>query len=264
VEFMDYDSMTLLELKKICKSRGLKISGKKDDVIIRLMENDEEGQQSVWQGQNAVQTSYVGSMPQQQINPQAFLNPNVQRVYINNNNSTVNGIGWIVIIYGVFRMFMAFAFSIIGIGQLGAVVAPIAFFLSFAFIFGGILMTNEYLNGVYFSLGTFLVSGLLSIIFSGGEWNPLSISLAEDGSMILFSLMCTTFGMGLVALPLLMSFDDLKKGWPPAIERVLNARGGNSSNKKQIKCSSCDQSLQIPSDYSGKISCPHCQSKMNI
>ena len=46
--------MTLLDLKKICKSRGLKISGKKDDVIIRLMENDEEGQQSVWQGQNVV------------------------------------------------------------------------------------------------------------------------------------------------------------------------------------------------------------------
>lgn len=261
---MDYDSLTLLDLKKLCKERGLKVSGKKDEVIIRLMESDEQGQQSVWAGQNNVQTSYVASMPQQQINPQAYLNQNVQRVYISNNNSTVNGIGWIVIIYGAFRMLMAFVFSLIGIGELGAVVAPIAFLLAFAFIFGGILMANEYLNGVYFSLATFLVSGLLSIIFAGGDWNPLSISLASDGSMSLFSIMCTTFGMGLVAIPLLMSFDDLKKGWPPAIERLINAKGDTKSGKRKIECSSCNQSLQVPSDYSGKISCPHCQAMMNI
>lgn len=258
---MDYDSMTLLDLKKICKSRGLKISGKKDEVIIRLMESDEQSEQSVWQTQQPVPTNAGGYMPLQ-VNPQTY--SNVQRVYLNNNNSTVNAIGWVVIIYGAFRMFMAFAFSLIGIGQLGAVVAPIAFILAFAFIFGGILMTNEYLNGVYFSLGTFLVSGLLSIIFSGGEWNPLSVSLAEDGSMVLFSLMCTTFGMGLVALPLLMSFDDLKEGWPPAIERIIGSRRGSEFNKKQIICSSCNKSLQVPTDYSGKISCPHCDSKMTV
>jgi len=258
---MDYDSMTLLDLKKICKSRGLKISGKKDEVIIRLMESDEQSEQSVWQTQQPIPTNTGGYMPLQ-ANPQVY--SNVQRVYLNNNNSTVNAIGWVVILYGAFRMFMAFAFSLIGIGQLGAVVAPIAFILAFAFIFGGILMTNEYLNGVYFSLGTFLVSGLLSIIFSGGEWNPLSVSLAEDGSMVLFSLMCTTFGMGLVAIPLLMSFDDLKEGWPPAIERIIGARRGNESDKKQIICSSCNKSLQVPTGYSGKISCPHCDSKMII
>lgn len=261
---MDYDSMTLLDLKKVCKSRGLKISGKKDDVIIRLMENDEQSGQSVWQNQQTMQPSGVGVMPQQQVIPQSYLNQNVQRLYINNKNSTVDGIGWIVIIYGAFRMLMAFTFSLIGIGQLGAVVAPIAFILAFAFIFGGILMTNEYLNGVYFTLITFLVSGLLSIVFAGGEWNPLSISLADDGSMTIFSIMCTTFGMGLVALPLLMSFDDLKKGWPPAIERVLNSRGSSGSGKTKVECSSCGKSLQIPSDYSGKISCPHCQAKMEI
>jgi hypothetical protein len=261
---MDYDSMTLLNLKTLCKDRGLKVSGKKDEVVIRLMEYDEQSGQSVWQNQQTPRASSVGIMPQTQINPQAFINPNVQRVYINNTNSTVNGIGWIVIIYGAFRMLMAFVFSLIGIGELGAVVAPIAFFLAFAFIFGGILMTNEYLNGVYFTLVTFLASGLLSIIFSGGDLNPLSISLADDGSMSLFSIMCTTFGMGLVALPLLMSFDDLKKGWPPAIERVLNAKGSSSPNKKKVECSSCGKSLQVPGDYSGKISCPHCQAKMEI
>ncbi|MBL6732842.1 MAG: SAP domain-containing protein [Candidatus Poseidoniaceae archaeon] len=38
---MSYDTMTLLDLKKMCKTRGLKVSGNKDEVIIRLMEADE-------------------------------------------------------------------------------------------------------------------------------------------------------------------------------------------------------------------------------
>tara|TARA_B100000900_G_scaffold172719_1_gene146676 strand:- start:7545 stop:8321 length:777 start_codon:yes stop_codon:yes gene_type:complete len=258
---MDYDSMTLLELKKICKSRGLKISGKKDDVIIRLMENDELNEPTV----QPIQANYVTTMPQQ-TNPQAFVSPNIQRIYIGNKGSTVNGIGTVVIIYGAFRMLMAFAFSIIGIGELGWALAPIAFFLAFAFILGGILMVNEYLNGIYFTLVTFFVSGFLSIIFAGGDLNPLSISITDDGSMTLFSLMCTTFGMGLVALPLLMSFEELKTGWPPSIERVLSSfrDASKNSDKKEVDCNSCDKKMKVPSDYSGKISCPHCGNKMSI
>jgi hypothetical protein len=38
---MDYEASTLLELKKLCKQRGLKISGTKDEVVIKLMEYDE-------------------------------------------------------------------------------------------------------------------------------------------------------------------------------------------------------------------------------
>tara|TARA_B100001113_G_C20894917_1_gene528707 strand:+ start:222 stop:731 length:510 start_codon:yes stop_codon:yes gene_type:complete len=60
---MDYESKTLLELKKMCKERGLKISGTKDEVVIRLMENDEstesiqmENQPVQVQGQVPVQT----------------------------------------------------------------------------------------------------------------------------------------------------------------------------------------------------------------
>jgi len=253
--------MTLLELKKICKSRGLKISGKKDDVIIRLMENDELNEPAV----QSVQSNNFGTMPQQ-ANPQAFASPNIQRIYIGNKGSTVNGIGTVVIIYGAFRMLMAFAFSIIGIGELGWALAPIAFLLAFAFIFGGILMVNEYLNGIYFTLVTFFISGFLSIIFAGGDLNPLSISISDDGSMTLFSLMCTTFGMGLVALPLLMSFEELKTGWPPSIERVLSSFRdvSKSSDKKEVNCNSCDKKMKVPTDYSGKISCPHCGSTMSI
>ena len=258
---MDYESMTLLELKKICKSRGLIISGKKDDVIIRLMENDELNQQP----SQSIQSSYAGTMPIQS-NSQIISGQNVQRIYLGNKGSTVNAIGTIVIIYGSFRMLMAFAFSIIGIGGLGWALAPIAFVLSFAFIFGGILMLNEYLNGIYFTMVTFLISGLLSIIFAGGDLNPVSISISEDGSMTLFSIMCTTFGMGLVALPLLMSFDELKKGWPPSIERFLSSFGDGTkkNNKIEISCDSCDRNLNVPADYSGKISCPHCGNLMRV
>ena len=38
---MSYDQMTLLELKTLCKDRGLKVSGNKNEVVIRLMEHDE-------------------------------------------------------------------------------------------------------------------------------------------------------------------------------------------------------------------------------
>ena len=38
---MDYDSHTLIQLKTMCKDRGLRVSGTKAEVIIRLMEDDE-------------------------------------------------------------------------------------------------------------------------------------------------------------------------------------------------------------------------------
>ena len=65
---MDYDSLTLLELKTMCKDRGLRVSGNKAEVVIRLMEDDESkspqpvsipqqqhvqfGQQQMYGGQN--------------------------------------------------------------------------------------------------------------------------------------------------------------------------------------------------------------------
>ena len=38
---MDYTGMTVVQLKTLCRERGLRVSGNKDEVIIRLMENDE-------------------------------------------------------------------------------------------------------------------------------------------------------------------------------------------------------------------------------
>ncbi len=262
---MDYDSMTLLDLKKICKNRGLKISGNKDDVIIRIMEDDE----SMVMSSPQVQTNYAPQMtqiPMQQFQ-HMYPNQNVQTIYVSNTNGTANAVGTIVIMYGIFRMFWALVFSMFGFTELGWITSPIAFLLSFAFIFSGILMVNQYLTGVYLGLTLFLISGILSIAFGGGEINPLSISWAEDGSMILFSMMCTGLGLGIVGLPLLLNDDNMKTGWPPAIERLFNVSGPKQTSddqKKEITCVSCDEKLNVPSNYSGKVSCPHCKVKMDV
>ena len=66
---MDYDSRTLLELKTMCKERGLRVSGNKAEVVIRLMEDDESKspqpapspQQNV---QHMQQQMYGGQQPQ--------------------------------------------------------------------------------------------------------------------------------------------------------------------------------------------------------
>ncbi|MBL6884710.1 MAG: SAP domain-containing protein [Candidatus Poseidoniaceae archaeon] len=34
---MDYTGMTVVQLKTLCRERGLRVSGNKDEVIIRLM-----------------------------------------------------------------------------------------------------------------------------------------------------------------------------------------------------------------------------------
>jgi len=40
LEGQDYDSLTVVKIKDILRSRGLKVSGKKADLIIRLRENE--------------------------------------------------------------------------------------------------------------------------------------------------------------------------------------------------------------------------------
>ena len=59
-DYMSYDSMTLLDLKKMCKDRGLKVSGNKDEVIIRLMEADEATNPNY---QSTTFSTPVNSMP---------------------------------------------------------------------------------------------------------------------------------------------------------------------------------------------------------
>ena len=79
--------------------------------------------------------------------------------------------------------------------------------------------------------------------------------------MIPFSMMCTLLGIGVAAIPLLLTDEELKTGWPPAIERLLNKQ---NPGKVEINCSHCGSPLLVPRDYSGKISCPQCGKQSTV
>ena len=130
-----------------------------------------------------------------------------------------------------------------GDGSLGWLLAPIAFIVASMFIFSGILLTQGYRNGISTTIATFIISGSLSIIFTGETLNPVSVSLADGGMMIPFSMMCTLLGIGVAAIPLLLTDEELKTGWPPAIERLLNKQ---NPGKVEINCSHCGSPLLVP------------------
>ena len=269
-KFMSYDQMTLLDLKKLCKDRGLKVSGKKDEVIIRLMEFDESRgvhQPMPTQSFSTPVQTMTGQMPVSpqvvygRMTSQGIVVSNNNSISVSRNNGLVSGVGTIIIIYGIFRMFWALAFAAIGDGGLGWALAPIAFIVAAIFIVSGILLSQEYMNGVYTTMVAFLISGTLSIIFTGEDLNPLSISFAEGGALIPLSMMCTLLGIGIAALPLLFSEQELKQGWPTAIERLI---GKKNPGKREISCPHCSNKLLVPNDYSGLISCPECGKQSNV
>ncbi len=246
---MDYDSMTVLQLKTLCKDRGLKVSGNKAEVVIRLMEHDEE--------------AFPAPQPQTQTQPFPQHSPGnyaaPQMIYVQKESELGTGIGICIILYAFFRLGWALIFSFGGLGGLGWILSPIAFILGLGFLIGGAITYSGYRNGIYFTLGVLSISGLLSIIFHGDEVNPVSIAWGD--TMFLTSIMCSISCMIFVALPLLMS-STMKSGWPEPIENLLGSN--DTSGKRNVICSSCDAELQVPNEYSGKIECPTCQAIMNV
>jgi hypothetical protein len=184
-----------------------------------------------------------------------------QGIVVGKSNGTVSAVGTVIILYGIFRMFWAMAFAAFSGSGLGWLLAPVAFIVAAMFIFGGILLTNEYKNGIFFTAGTFILSGTFSILFTGDEMNPLSISLDGGGSLIPLSMMCTLLGIGIAALPLLFSEEEMKEGWPVAIERLL---GRENPGKTVLSCPHCENQLMVPNGYRGKISCPKCNKQSEV
>ena len=251
---MDYDSKTLLELKKICKERGLKISGTKDDVIIRLMEHDESvetTQQNQTQPTQAVQQFPLGIQPQ---------------FYYQKQNELLKTLAVFVMLYGVFRIGWAIMFTFDSDMGLGWLTAPLGVLMGFGFLLGGVLIYNEYLNGLFFTIAVLTVSGTLSFIFHGPD--PNSISIAWGDELLMTSAMCSISCVGITAIPLIFSTATLKKGWPEPIENLLDnirlTRDSTPSTKKKTECTNCEKVLLVPEDYSGKIKCPNCETSMEI
>lgn len=269
---MDYNSMKVLELKTLCRERGLRVSGNKNEVIIRLMEHDEQSMPQasypVPQASTA-QASYpvpkAVQIPQTPLNPQPVQGGYAQPQYIlpaKNSDGMASTIGTFVIMYAFFRLFWAAIFSLGIGGNTSWLLSPVAFLIGIGFIVGGGILYAGYRNGAYITLGILAISGLLSVIFHGDEPNPVSVAWGDQ--MIMTSLMCSVTCMILVALPLFLS--QLKEGWPEQIEKMLENKSENSTtdSKVKIQCTSCNKSLKIPKGYSGKIQCPSCNAEMRI
>jgi len=249
--------MTVLELKSLCKDRGLRVSGKKAEVVIRLMEFDEavnpQPSQQVFQ-----QRAPMGYAAQQPMPVHYQQGP----IYVKNENGLASTIGVFIIMYGIFRLFWAVIFSFGAGGGLGWLLSPVAFLLGLGFIVGGAITSSGYRNGIFFTLGVLAVSGFMSLVFHADNWDEINpVSIAWGDAMLLTSLMCSISCMILVALPLLVS--TLKSGWPEPIENILGQKNG-SDDKTEIKCQSCKTALKIPNGYSGSIECPSCKSHMNV
>lgn len=252
--------MTLTELKILCKDRSLKVSGTKNEVIIRLMEYDEGSGGNTASNLPTTQTS---GMP---VDTNLRTETIVSTVGINmaGRNDMLSTIGNVVIFYGVFRMLWALGFAAFGGGgSTGWLLAPVAFIVASMFIFSGIMLTNAYKNGITLTIITFIISGTLSIVLTGEDINPLSISLADDATLIPLSMMCTLLGIGIAALPLIFYIDDLEPGWPPAIQKLIN-NASSETEKSETKCPNCSNRLLVPVGYSGKVSCPSCNTKFDV
>lgn len=261
---MDYDSMTLLDLKKLCKERGLRVGGRKDEVVIRLMEYDEVLGGAAPQARVIPQVGTIPVSGSIGVSPQQA----TQFVIVGNNNSSglASTMGSFILIYGVLRIGIVFFLGFFWGDFMGEYVIEsiLAFIIGMAYVFGGMMMIAGYRNGLYLVLGTLVVSGLLSFVYND-EWSPLSIGL--DGfTAPAYTFFCSAFCMILTALPLLVAPQDLKEGWPEGIQRMVDSASGPSkeSGKKNIDCTNCNQSLRVPHDFTGKVRCPSCETVLEI
>ena len=137
---MQYDSMTLLELKTMCKDRGLRVSGNKAEIVIRLMEDDESK-----------------SPAPQEINLGSTQQPT--QIFITNNNANlpmIIGLG--IIIYGFIRAGYSMMWS-----EFTPTDSFIGLFISFVYIIGGTITLQGYKAGLYITTGALVISGVLSL-----------------------------------------------------------------------------------------------------
>ena len=246
--------MTVLSLKTLCKERGLRVSGNKAEVIIRLMENDEAG--------GAPQSLVVQPMQMQQ-SPQI-----IQLVSSNaDDKSVATTFGIFIMLYGLFRIGMSMFFTTID-EEVFLFESVLAWLIGMTFILSGVFTMLGYRNGIFMAVVTLLISGMLSLIYHD-EWSPLSIGL--DGTLpMIYSMMCSGLCLLIVAIPLMVGGNQFRAGWPEAIQNIIEGIGSSgaksaaSSDKVTIECPNCDVNIRIPSDYTGDSRCPSCKKVFTI
>jgi hypothetical protein len=263
---MNYESLTVIQLKTMCRERGLRVSGNKNEVIIRLMEDD-EGSTPHYQQHAQYQQQYMQA-PQQIIH--------IQRT--SGGEALAQTIGSLIIIYGVFRIGMAMFFSAFD-EQVFLFESILAWGIGFCYIIGGVFTLLGYRNGMFLTLATLIISGSLSIMYHD-EWSPLSVGL--DGTLpISWSLMCSFFCSIMVGLPLLAGFNDLKPGWPfdpssnyqatqfrsqATVQNRMrpNAQPSQNGDKVLLECPYCSAHFNVKAGTSGTATCPSCKKKVSV
>ena len=265
VTLMDYERLTLLELKTLCRERGLRVSGNKNEVIIRLMENDER---SVPQYQQQTQPQYQHHYLH---SPQLIILINE----ICGTTGFAHAIGSLIIIYGIFRIGMAMFFSAFD-EEVFLFESLLAWGIGFLYVIGGVITILGYRNGMFLTLATLIISGSLSIMYHD-EWSPLSVGL--DGTLpISWSLMCSFTCSVIVGIPLLAEFNNLKPGWPlensggypikshpDGQKRASQSRSAvQDDDKVLLECPYCSAHFNVKAGTSGTATCPACKKKVSV
>jgi len=262
---MDYDSSTLIQLKTMCKDRGLRISGSKTEVVIRLMEDDES---------KSPQPISIG-----QSNPQQNT---TQIIHITNNSKSFPALfGLGIIIYGLFRAYVGVLF--ISEQYVDFFESFIAILLGFGYITCGLVTMQGYRYGLYGTVGVLAVSGMFSVIYHS-EFSPLSIGMG-DIVPIEWTLCCSGSCILIVCIPLIVAPNEFSEDRPPILNSLLGAADiiapetslvinslstkpkaepKTATEKIVISCTHCDKSLKVPMNFSGNVRCPMCQERFKV
>jgi len=262
---MDYDSSTLIQLKTMCKDRGLRISGSKAEVVIRLMEDDES---------KSPQPISIGQSHPQQNTTQIF--------HITNNSKIFPALfGLAIIIYGLFRAYVGVVFISDPYGVFFQSV--IAILLGFGYITCGLVTMQGYRYGLYGTVGVLVVSGMFSVIYHS-EFSPLSIGMG-DIIPIEWTLCCSGSCILIVCIPLIAAPNEFNDDIPPILNSLLGvadiiapetslvidslstkpkAEPKTGNEKIVITCKYCDKSLKVPMNFSGNVRCPMCKERFKV
>ena len=247
---MDYDSLTVLKLKTLCKDRGLRVSGNKSEVVIRLMEDDES---KTAPAQQIINNSQVDLMNQQMAEMRTIMIKNEA----NKSNPIAIMVGGFLILYVIFRIFITIQFLPFMNDGGGGLTVLTAMVICLALIYSAVLILRNYRIGCYIALGILTVSGGLSILLHNAEFNPLSLGLG-GWVPVSWSMFCSGSCMVIALLPLLDN--TMKKELPPEFASFENS----SDSKTNLKCASCAVELLIPRGFKGRIQCPSCNTEMDV
>lgn len=245
--------MTVLSLKTLCKERGLRISGTKAEVVIRLMENDEGSLPAPQQ---------VTVQPMQQMQ---HMQPQVIHITAPGQENTVGVVfGIFIILYGVFRIGIAMFYSGVDEGVF-FFESFIAWMIGMSFIVSGVFAIMGYRNGLFMAVGILLISGVLNIMYHD-EFSPLSMGF-DDTFPMSWSLMCSSVCIVMVLIPI-MAGENLKPGWPRGIQNIFDGMGNSqrtqSSEKITLECPHCEVNIRLPAEYSGDARCPSCKKEFTV